>query len=86
MANNLNMIEILKAGLEKEVKKHILESLVKEHVKSFEADFRDKLIPMIDRITFEGIESIRDHMKIRDELRVLISVDGVINESVVDAR
>lgn len=73
--NDLNMLTLLKKGLAVEVKKAVTEELVKEEMASYEVRLRAKIKPLIERISFKGIESIRDAMKMRDEVHVFLQWD-----------
>lgn len=72
MANSLNMVELLRAGLEKEVKHAVTEEIVKEQLEQFEASIRERIKPIVNSISFKGIESIKDAMRLREELHVYL--------------
>ena len=73
--DNLNMVQLLKDGLEKEVKKVVTEKLVKEQMKEYEQTLRATIKPIIERVSLKGIESIKDAMRIREELHVYFHWD-----------
>ena len=72
----LNMIKILQEGLEKNVKEVLTERLVKEELSRYESRVRTTIEPIVNSISFEGIEHIKDHMRIRDELHVFLNWKG----------
>lgn len=65
-----NVVELLKAGLEREVRKVLTEELVREELKAFEVRLRDRLGPIVNAITLDKIGGMRNMMEFRDELRV----------------
>ena len=73
--NSLNMVELLKAGLEDEVKKVVTERLVREQLKAYEKELRGIIKPVVESVSFKGIESIKDHMRLREELHVYLHWD-----------
>ena len=72
MSNELNMVALLKRGLADSVKNEVTQAIVAEQLKEFEVTLREKLKPIVDRINFESIESVRDLLKCRDELHVFL--------------
>jgi phage host-nuclease inhibitor protein Gam len=73
---NLNMVELLKAELEREVKRAVTEELVKKEIAEFEARLREQIKPLVNEISFKGIKSIKDWMRLREELHVYLHWDG----------
>jgi len=80
MSTNLNMVELLRAGLEEAVKKAVTDRLVNEQLKEFEDKIRETIKPIVNSISFSGIKSIRDAMRLRDELHVYLHYDDEIEE------
>lgn len=80
MVNSLNMVELLRAGLEKEVKHAITEEIVKEQLEQFEASIRQRIKPVVNSISFKGIESIKDAMRLREELHVYLHYSDEVKE------
>ena len=72
---SLNMVELLKAGLEREVKKAVIEEIVKKEMVEFEAKLREQIKPLVNEISFKGIESVKDMMHLREELHVYLHWD-----------
>ncbi len=80
MATNLNMVELLRAGLEREVKHAVTEEIVKEQLEQFEASIRERIKPIVNSISFKGIESTKDAMRLRDELHVYLHYGDEVKE------
>ena len=76
---SLNIIELLEAGLEREVKKAVTEELVKKEMAEFEAKLRNQIKPLVNEISFKGIETMKDMMRLRDELHVYLHWDSEDN-------
>jgi len=72
---NLNMVELLKTGLEREVKKAVTEEIVKKEMVDFEAKLREQIKPLVNKVSFNGIESMKDMMRLREELHVYLHWD-----------
>lgn len=72
---SLNMMELLEAGLEREVKKAVTEELVKKEMAEFEEKLREQIKPLVNEISFKGIESMKDMMRLREELHVYLHWD-----------
>ena len=70
--NKLNMIEVLKDGLEQAVKKAILEKIIKEQLEELEETLRKILPTYINEISFTKIEGLKNYMCIRDELHIFL--------------
>ena len=69
---SLNMVELLRAGLEEEVKKAVTEEIVKIEMAEFEERLREKVRPLVNEISFRGIESMKDMLRLREELHVYL--------------
>ena len=71
-SNDFNMIEVLRQRLEIEVKKKITEELVSQELARYEKRLRTTIKDTVDKVTFDGIESMRDMLQARDELHVYL--------------
>jgi len=69
---NLNMITLLKEGLEREIKGVVVDSIVKEQVEQFERTIRERIKPIVNSLSFDSIEHIKDFSRMRDELHVYL--------------
>lgn len=74
--NDLNMICVLKNTLEKEVKKEIAESIVREELSLYEERIRKIILPLVNEISFKHIEKIKDLMCMRDELHIFLHMNN----------
>jgi len=70
--NDFNFINLLKAGLEPQIKKEITEIIIKEQMELFEKSLRNKVKDEVERLSFEKIDRMQDAMHLRDELRIFI--------------
>lgn len=75
---DLSFITILKNELEREVKGTVVKELTNKYVKDFEAEVRQSLNDRLSKITFDKIESLRDMMDLREEIK--IHIKGPTNE------
>ena len=73
--NRMNMVELLKAALEEEVKKVVTEEFVREEITRLEAIVRGQIKPIVNSVSFKGIESMKDAMRLREELHVYLHWD-----------
>ncbi len=71
-SKNLNMVELLKAQLQKEVGLIIVEEIVAVELKAFEEKLRERIKPLAEKITFGKVERMKDLMRVRDELYVYL--------------
>lgn len=77
--DKFNAFEILKRGLEGEVKAVIAKDIIDEQVKLLKVRLQAEPHPLIlQAVTFEHIENYRDFALMRDEIRVYIKVDGSV--------
>lgn len=70
--NEFNMIEILKNGLEREIRKVIINEIMQAEIDKFEKKLRSRLEPIIQGIALKKVESVKDMLGIRDELKIHI--------------
>lgn len=82
MSDKLTAFQLMRAGLESEVKARITEDIINEQVEMLKVRLLAELQPILQAVTFECIESQRDLMRMRDEIRVCINV----NDSVFDSK
>jgi len=76
MATDFNMVRVLKERMGDEVKKAVTEQLVKDELREYEKKLRDKIKPLVEKISFKGIESMKDAMRMREELHVFLHWEG----------
>jgi len=75
MAQALNIVELLKAGLESQVKAVLTEEIVKAEMQAAEKRLREQIKPLVEGITFRGVENLKDMMRMREELHVYLHWD-----------
>lgn len=91
----LNMVSLLKEGLQKRVKSALTESIVNEPLEQFdamakelranyEASLNEKIKAEVDLISFREIEGLRNNLQMRDELHVFLhhKVDQLTEQDV----
>ena len=78
--DKLNAFELLRRGMESEIKSIIAKDIIDEQVTLLKARLQTELEPILQAVTFEHIDSYRDILLMRDEIRVCIKV----NDSVFD--
>ena len=66
------LVDVLKTGLETEVKKQITEEYVTEKVVQFEQELRESIKPLIDSWIIKDVEQFRNAMKIQEEVAVML--------------
>lgn len=83
MVNNdkLSAFNILKRGIEAEVKERIANDIIEDYVSLLRARLKNKLKPILQAVTFEYIENFADLMMMRDEICVRIKVNEDIFEA-----
>lgn len=81
--NRLDVLALMRRGLESEVKEAITEELVARHLASFEDELRSTLKEMLSKVTFERIESWENLLEARDEVQVSISIDGDVTPGMI---
>ena len=79
--DKLSAFNIIKRGIEAEVKDKIANDIINEQVELLKARLKEELKPILQAVTFERIDSYRDLMHMRDEMIVQIKV----NDSVFDS-
>ncbi len=67
----LNLVEVLEQHIDIKVKGDIVKALTDKYVN----ELRETLKRELETVTFEGIESIRDALDYRDEVRVNIKIE-----------
>ena len=70
--NELNMVELLRNGVEAKVKKVITDKLVSEQLRAYEKELRKTIKPMVEDISFKEIKKVTDLMRLRDEVHVYL--------------
>ena len=70
----LDAVNLIKRGLEAEVKEILTEEIIKEHMDSLEADLRAKLKPIIERVTLNRIGHFKNMMAFRDEVHLHVEI------------
>jgi len=76
MSRDLNFVSLLGAGLEEAVREAVTEKAVSKHLKEYEVQLREMIRPLVESICFKGIDRMKDHMRLRDELHVYLHWDG----------
>ena len=76
--DKLNAVTLLKRSLEQEVKEKILSDIIDDQVKKLKERLKEEITPILQAVTFEGIESFSDIMSMRDEYRVVIKVNDKV--------
>jgi len=66
-------IELLSAGLDKEVQSTLTENYITEKVKLFEEELRETIKPIVESISTKKIEQIRDYMEMTDKVMVMFN-------------
>lgn len=79
-----NMFKMVELQLEREVKKAVTEEIVKEQMKLFESEIREKIKPIVEKITFIKIANMTEFMKAREEFYVYLSLDGEVKSKVIN--
>ena len=79
--DKLSSFNILKAGIERSVKSELLKRIIDEQVEQLIKRLEIELTPIIQAVTFDHIENFTDFRQFRDEVRVMISVDGDVFET-----
>lgn len=71
--DKLNAFNMLKEQLVTQIKTELLDSILAEEVKRFENTIKPVLV---EKITFDYIDSYQEAMSMRNEMRIIISTDG----------
>ena len=79
--DKLSAFNIIKKGIEAEVKNKIANDIINEQVDLLKARLKEELQPILQAVTFDRIDTYRDLMHMRDEMIVKIKV----NDSVFDS-
>lgn len=72
---DLNFIHILKENLEQRVKEVITEKIVEEQLNEYEIKLRDTIKPLVESVSFNGIEGVRNMLMMREELHVYLHIN-----------
>ena len=73
MANDsLNMVNIVRDRLGAEIKSEVTEALVRDELKEYEIKLRELIKPKVEKLVVTGVESMKDMMRLREELHVFI--------------
>ncbi len=75
-----SMIAILRKGLEDRVKHVVTEQLVKEELDRFEVKLRERIESMVNKVSFDSIDSVHDALALRDELHVFLHWEDEVIE------
>ena len=78
-----NMFDVLHRHIEGEFKHTLTEEIVKSAVDDYEKQVREKLEPIIKRITIDRIESYREGLGASDEFKVYVQMHPQINVETV---
>ena len=73
--NELNMVEMLRNGVEAKVKEVVTDKLVAEQLKTYEEELRKTIKPMVENISFKEIKKVADLVRLRDEVHVYLHWD-----------
>ena len=71
-----NMIEIPKRRLQVDIQSILTEKIVKEELEAFEKKLRPIVEAETKKIVIDRIESLRDAMRMRDEVKVYVEFKG----------
>lgn len=69
---NLNMVALLKAGLEDEIKKVIHDELKQEWMSMLESRVDEKITAIVQRVSIGHLKTVRDMTSMRDELHIYL--------------
>lgn len=76
----LNAFNLMKEQLAVHIKERLTDEILAEQLAEFENKIRPIIVEKVKNITFECVESFQDYMNMRNEMRMLISIDGVEHE------
>lgn len=74
--NRLNIIQVLRERLEVEVKALIEKEIVREELIRFEDRIRLRLEPVINKVSFSYIDSVKEYENLREEISVYVEIKG----------
>lgn len=74
--DKLNAVQLIKTGLEHQIKDRLEQEVMNEMFKYFKKKAEPIIKAQVNRLTLEGVECYRDMAAFRDELRVLIDWNG----------
>jgi len=73
--DELNAFQMMKRTLESEVKQRIMDDIIDDQVKALRKRLELEIKPLLQAVTFESIDMMRDLMQMRDEFAVYITVN-----------
>ena len=73
--NETNMIHMIESSLAHRIKKAVTDKLVEEELERFEKQVRERIEPIVESITLEGVTKMAYLVNIRDELRIYVKVN-----------
>jgi hypothetical protein len=77
MSNNpLDVVTLLRRGLELEVQRAVTEAIVAAEMTKFESSLRARIKPIIESVSLNRIEHVKQLMYFRDELHVVFHHKG----------
>ena len=74
VSNGTDMVALMRAGLEGEVKKQIEDDIVGKYVLQAESEIRAVVKERLVKYTFERIETWRELLELRDRIAVEITI------------
>ena len=79
MTGTIDVVKAISYGLEREVKKALTEELVRKALEDYEAKVRERIKPIVESVTMKSVDTLRDAMRMRDELVVSLSWEEKVN-------
>ena len=79
MTGTIDVVKAISYGLEREVKKALTEELVRGALEDYEAKVRERIKPIVESVTMKSVDTLRDAMRMRDELVVSLSWKEEVN-------
>lgn len=68
-------LEYIRIGLQKEIRAALVDAFVKDKLKEIEKELRANIEPIIEKVTLDRVETMKDMMTLRDELHVFLHMD-----------
>ena len=76
MANTLNMVKLIEKGIEEKIKHGLREALIKKHVDQLKLELNEVLDPLIESLTLDGVEAIRDYLELVNDYHIYLSINN----------
>lgn len=73
-ANHLNIVDVLKSGLEKQIKDTLVREIVDRKMSGIKEEVTAEVKGVVERVSLKQVEGFRDALKLRDEFKIYVEL------------